>query len=363
MATRTLLRKLTLPYEAVKTVYAGDSEVRLYRNEITGAPQVGKRFDTLGLEEAVAVREATLLKTIRHPNVVPVDDVVRVEGYQQPMNVIELIMPYYPRGSVFDCFERGERFSIGRAVGMTVMTLQGLRELHEVHGILHRDMKSPNVFLTEDGGALVGDLGVAVPLDEDGKAEPLDSPRIWAPPETYTEEVVDVRSDIYQTGLLLQELTSGPFRYAATPDYFLDRIAERLHQGRRGVVNRDLAFAPEVPRRVRRIVNKAAAIRPGDRFASAREMADALRRAPLVDWTLIVDDPDRKVWQGTTPQQPDRDFRVEAERRKRDGAWRLKGSQRVTAWRRVVEDVISPTLDDRAARLFFDRMVDIATSR
>ena len=47
---RTELRKLTLPYAALETVYQGDCEVRQYRNELTGQLQVGKRIDILGMD-------------------------------------------------------------------------------------------------------------------------------------------------------------------------------------------------------------------------------------------------------------------------------------------------------------------------
>jgi hypothetical protein len=75
-AERSLIRTLTLPYESVKTLYEGDSEVRLYRNELIGELQVGKRYDTLGLESTVLVNEGQLLKRINHLQVVPVRDVV-----------------------------------------------------------------------------------------------------------------------------------------------------------------------------------------------------------------------------------------------------------------------------------------------
>ncbi|HTC71558.1 MAG TPA: protein kinase, partial [Solirubrobacteraceae bacterium] len=280
--TRTLIKTLTLPYESVRTLYVGDCEVRLYRNEITGALQVGKRLSTLGLEHTVAVREATLLKTITHPNLAEVSDVTRVEGYDPALDVIEIIMPFYERGSVFDCFERGERFSVGEGVEITSMALRGLAELHEVHGIVHRDIKSPNVLLSENGRGLVGDLGVAVPLNEDGKCEALDSPRLWAPPESYVVGQIDQRADLYQMGLVLHELTSGPLPYDATPRYLLDRIASRLLRGSRGVVGADIEPAPWVPRGLRRVISKAVALSPDGRYPSARAMNDALRRAPFV---------------------------------------------------------------------------------
>jgi serine/threonine protein kinase len=360
--TRTLIKTLTLPYESVRTLYVGDCEVRLYRNEITGALQVGKRLSTLGLEDTVAAREATLLKTINHPNLAEVSDVTRVEGYDPALDVIEIIMPFYERGSVFDCFERGERFSVGEGLEITSMALRGLAELHEVHGIVHRDIKSPNILLADNGRGLVGDLGVAVPLDEAGKAEALDSPRLWAPPESYVVGLIDQRADLYQMGLVLHELTSGPFPYDATPRYLLDRIASRLLRGSRGVVGADIEPAPWVPPSLRQVIRKALALSPDGRYSSARAMNDALRRVPFVDWTLVIDEPDRKLWEGTTVRRADRRFRVEATRRKRGNGWRLNGAQRLNAWRRVAPDVIATNLRGVEVRSLFDAVVAIATS-
>lgn len=357
--SRTLLKTLTLPYESVKTLYEGDSEVRLYRNEITRSLQVGKRIDTLGLEAVVAYREATWLKRIRHPNIVPVEDVTRVDGYDPSMNVIELIMPYYERGSVFDCFERGERFTIGQAVGNISNVLTGLRELHEVHRILHRDIKSPNVLLEGNRG-LLGDLGVAVPMEADGSGPALDSPRLWAPPETYVPGRADTRSDLYQVGLVLHEMASGPLPYAKEPDYLIEQIAKRLQRGSRAIRGSDLEPAPWVPPALRRVIRKATARRAHQRYPSARQMLDAVRRAPFVDWRLVCDEPDRRRWEGATPQRPDRDFHVEVVRRRR-GGWVVSGRQRKTAWQRARPDQIVDQPDGDGVKACFDEMVAIAT--
>jgi serine/threonine protein kinase len=352
------LRKLTLPYDNLRTLYEGDSEVRLYRNEITGVLQVGKRFDTLGLERSVAVREATLLRSIRHPHVVPVIDVVRVDGYQQGMEVIELIMPFYERGSLFDVMDSGERFPVGLAVDLAAMILLGLRELHEGREVLHRDLKLPNVFLSDTGSALVGDLGIAVPLAADGTAEPFDSPRAWTPPEAYDSGRLDVRSDIYQMGLLLLELLAGPLPY--DEDRFSpEPVAVRLSRGHRGLATADLHPPPWVSPRLRAVIRKATARRPVDRFPTVRLMADALRNAPLVDWHLLIDDPDRKLWEGAVARRPGRRYQVEAVRRG-DGAWRLSSRQRLTAWRRVSPDQILRDLTGPHATRVFDEMVAIA---
>jgi serine/threonine protein kinase len=262
VTARTLLRTLTLPYESLRTIYEGGCEVRLYRNEITGALQIGKRIDTLGLEEAVATREGKLLTTIRHPNLVPVLDVVEVSGYPTPMRTIELIMPYYERGSVFDAFERGERFRVGEARHLVADALLGLAELHDGHGILHRDLKSPNVFLDDEGALRVGDLGVAVPIEQDGAAEAYPEAQLYSPPETFTRGRVGVEADLYQMGLVLFETVNGPLPYGEYPRV---EVAARLQKGRRGPRPRDLRLRPHVPKRMRTVLNKALAVKPENR--------------------------------------------------------------------------------------------------
>jgi eukaryotic-like serine/threonine-protein kinase len=361
--SRTLLHTLTLPYESLRTTYGGNSEVRVYRNEITKELQVGKRIDTLGLEDAVATREATLLKQIRHPNVVPVLDVAEVSGYPAPMRTIELIMDWYPRGSLFDAFERGERLSIGDARRHASAALLGLAELHDSYRILHRDLKSPNVFLTDDGSLVkVGDLGIAVPMEDDGSAEAYRSAQLFSAPETFVTGRVSVRSDIYQMGLILLELASGPMPYAENP---LDEIAARLHRGRPGPRRRDLSLGPYVPRRMRTVIRKATCVDPAGRYGSAREMHDALAAVPLVDWVLTVDEHDRRVWEGRAANLPNRRFRVEAARARRGDGWRLTGQQYVSRWQRLtgLPDQIVPSLETTAAIGFFDAIVAMATNR
>lgn len=358
--SRTLIKTLTLPYENLRTVYEGCCEVRLYRNEITGSLQVGKRYDTAGLEHAVAVREATLLQQIRHDHVVPVWEVTRVDGYEQGMQVIELIMPFYERGSLFDAMERGERFSVQRAVDLASMMLLGLRELHEVRGVLHRDVKLPNVLLDDDGRALVGDLGVAVPLGDDGTAEPFDQPRAWTAPEAYGGGRLDVRADVYQAGIVLIELLDQPLPYEEAR-FGLEAVARRLAAGHRALTAVDLRPPVWTPPRVRSVISKATARRPEARFRSVRAMHDALRKAAVIDWARVVDEPDRQVWEGEARRRPGRRFQVEASRR-RDGAWRVAGRQQVTAWRRVLDDRLVPDLVGADAVRVFDEMVAISAT-
>jgi serine/threonine protein kinase len=277
------------------------------------------------------------------------------------MKVIEMMMPYYERGSVADALARGDRFSVAQARDHVLATLRGLGELHEVERVLHRDLKSPNVLLTGDGKlARVADLGVAAPMEADGTAEAYANAQLYSPPEAFTTHRVDRRSDLYAVGLLLFEMANGPLPWSAYDDRLF--MAERLARGRPAPLPRHLKPGPHMPPAMRRLITKALAADPDRRPASAGIMADSLAAVPLVDWTLISDDPDLRVWEGRSSTRPDRAYRIDAAARKR-GDTILTGMQRVGGWRRVVADQPVTNLADPATQTFFDQIVAIATRR
>ena len=359
-AERKFLTTLTLPYASIRTLHEGSSEVRLYRNELIGQHQIGKRYSPLGLESTLAVNEGQLLKEIRHKNVVPVEDVVTPSGYDPMLSTVELIMPYYERGSLTDAFERGERFTVAQAIHMMGGALLGLAEIHECYRVLHRDGKSPNLFISDEERLLVGDLGTAISMDEKGGGEALPFVQLYSAPEAFTTSRWERPSDLYQMGLVLHELASGPFPYDDEA-YSIEAMAERLKKGNRAVRPVHLEPEPWVPPRLRRVINKAIHPDPDRRFSNAKAMSDALENVPYVDWVEVITEPERRRWEGATVHRPDRRFAVEA--LSKGGPWVLTGQQYVTAWRRMSErpDEIVPSLRSSQAAAFFDSMLAIAT--
>lgn len=126
--------RLTFDFECLRSIPEGINEVRVWRSELLGCDLVGKRMDISFLEDDV-LPEARTLMSIDHRNVVPIRTAAIVSGYPSPMRVIEIITPYYPRGSITDALLRGEHFRCREAVAIVQATLRGLAELHEVHGI------------------------------------------------------------------------------------------------------------------------------------------------------------------------------------------------------------------------------------
>jgi serine/threonine protein kinase len=275
------------------------------------------------------------------------------------MKLIELIMPYFKRGSVHDALARGERFSVGEACLLVQAALCGLGELHEHHRILHRDVKSPNFFLGDDGTLKVGDLGVAVPMDEQGTAEPYPSIQMHTPPETYVLSRVDRRYDLYAVGVLLVELLNGGLPYE---EYLAADMEQRLRRGRPAIRTADLQPLPHVPARLRTIIRKAVSSKPEQRFSTAREMRDAIARAPFIDWRSVVTNDEQLVWEGESAQRRDRQFQVEAVKR-RNGQWTMTARQQVNRWQKFLPDLITSTPTGAEAEDFFDQVLKVAFSR
>lgn len=354
---RAHIATLRLPFDSARTLYEGTSEVRLYRNGITDVLQIGKRVSAVGAESAVVFREAQLLQSIRHPSIVPVHDVAVVQepGMDPLLKIIEMIMPYYPEGSIFDALTQGKVFSIGQSVRLVRETLSGLGELQEAHGLLHRDIKSANVFV-DDGHARVGDLGLAIPMHSDGSAEAFANVQMYTAPETCTVNRVTRATDIYGVGLMLHELLNGPLPYDA---YDREMLSARLDHGKRGIRTKDLRFCAHVPTRLRQVVTKAISLDPRDRYQTCRSMLDVLDRAPFIDWVQI----DQSRWEGTNPTNAAVRYRVEGRKMIRSGKWRLSGLRRVGSWVRCVEDQDVTSLDSRSAHQFFDQLVKQETTR
>ena len=329
---------LTLPYGVLQTVHNGASEVRVYRDLITGARQVGKRLSLLGRENNV-ITEVSVLRDISHPNIADVFVISEVAGKDPLLRVVEIMMPLYEQGSVLDAMIRDDRvFSVGEARDIVVRALRGLVHLHDQHRMLHRDIKPANLFLSSDGSIVkVGDFGETMRMDDAGTADPLLSPQLWTPPETFVGQRYGVTSDIYSMGLTLHELLSGHFPYIG---YDVDTLATRLGENRSAVFPRHLRPQSHVPRALQRIVRKAANLVPTNRYRTADEMLQALLRANFIDWAPPAAGDDLVVWRGT---YRNKELKMSA-RPVRGKGWRARCEHQTSGgWRQVRR---SPTVDD-----------------
>jgi serine/threonine protein kinase len=229
-------------------------------------PQCARRSDLV----ARLRNEWRALGQLQHPNIVAATDAGDTAD-QIPFFVMERLEgePLARR------LRREGRLSIPVALHIAASVLEGLAAAHEI-GIVHRDIKPPNVFLVRGGGVKLLDFGVAKfdnPAAQVVTAHgvAIGTPRYMSP-EQANGAPIDGRADLYATGLILFELITGqsPFEDARdTSDLIVAHLAREAP--------RLASLLPGVSPELDQIVARLLAKDPRDRPSNARELAAALR--------------------------------------------------------------------------------------
>jgi serine/threonine-protein kinase len=214
-------------------------------------------------------REARAIARLNHPNIVTVID--RGEFGKRQFIVFEHI----PGENLKEVVEREGQLPVAQALALTHQIARGLAFAHQ-HGVVHRDVKPQNVLLDESGTAKVTDFGIARSLDpgeELTQTGTLLGTSDYIAPEQASGEPIDARSDQYSLGVLLYELLTGAVPYPA--DSFMAVAMRHLRDPVPSVRER----RRDVPDRVDKIVVRAMAKSPADRFPSIEAMMGAIEGA------------------------------------------------------------------------------------
>ncbi|MFI5454257.1 MAG: WD40 repeat domain-containing serine/threonine-protein kinase [Isosphaerales bacterium] len=213
--------------------------------------------------------EATAAAGLSHPNIVAVHHVGDHAG--QPYIVME-----YVEGTSLAALAREHPLAAAQAAGYLLKVAEAVHHAHE-HGTLHRDLKPSNIIIDDRGAPRITDFGLARLLGGDSHltitGQALGTPS-YMPPEQADHKRGEVgpASDVYGLGATLYELLTGrpPFQ-AETPLETLklaietDPVSPRL-------------LIPKVPRDLETICLKCLQKDPLQRYASAQDLADDLRR-------------------------------------------------------------------------------------
>lgn len=211
------------------------------------------------------VREADALRRVNHPNV------VQVIGSATTDDGVPLIMMELLEGRTLEELVRREQITILRAVDITSAVLSALTACHD-RGILHRDVKPANVFITREGRIKLVDFGVARLSGHNETQRRLAIGTLaFMSPEQARGDAQGITVDVYGAGAMLYSLLVGDGPRRGEKD--LGKI------GREGVVPLTLV-APDLPASLAAVVDRSLSWECSERWPSARAFEEALRAIP-----------------------------------------------------------------------------------
>jgi serine/threonine-protein kinase len=219
-------------------------------------------------------REAKIVATLHHTNVVQVFD------FGETADEAYLVMEFIDGQSIKNALNSGPRFSLQQTQSVILSVLDGLHYSHS-QGVVHRDIKPANIMMTTDGRTKITDFGVA---RLEGSSVTQTGIMIGTPaymsPEQCLGLDVDLRVDIYSTGVMLYELVTG--RRAFEGD-----ITSIIYKILNTTLERPSLTNAGLPRALDAVIARAMARERTDRFSTAREFRDALMAA-FSDATVSV---------------------------------------------------------------------------
>jgi serine/threonine protein kinase len=284
----------TVSCEAV--IYFGKYEL-LSRINIGGMAEIVKARDTsVPRERLVAIKrilphlcddqqykamfldESRVLAQLEHASIIEAFEIGEID--ETPYIALEYIHGQDAR-ALFHETRRGEqRIPIAIACHIIARVCEGLHHAHEqtdasgqLLGIVHRDVSLQNILLSYDGDVKLTDFGIAVSAENVARTDlgVVKGKFGYMSPEQIKGAALDRRSDVFGAGICLYELLTGERLFSGENDY---KAVERV---------RNVDFEPpsalnrQVPSRLERVVMKALAKHPRDRYQSTNDLRRALQ--------------------------------------------------------------------------------------
>jgi serine/threonine protein kinase len=216
-------------------------------------------------------QEALAAGGLRHPNILRILDAGTFEGQHY------IVMDYVSGDTLADMIRKGP-VPPELAAELAAQIADALDYAHR-RGIIHRDLKPSNVLMDDDGRPLLADFGIAQAVGSGPRLTQtgamVGTPEYMSPEQSEGLRV-DGRSDIFSLGIVLYQMLTGrvPFT-ATTPAATLYQVVHKLPPPPR-------QLNPNIPSYLESIILRALAKQPEQRFANAREMAQALRERRIV---------------------------------------------------------------------------------
>jgi len=217
------------------------------------------------------LREIQITASLNHPHILPLLDSGAEDG------LLYYVMPYVSGGSLRRLLGGEAEVPLEAVLRVSEEVASALDYAHG-RGVVHRDIKPENILFNE-GLAVVGDFGIALAVSSAPRRKVTQTGAAvgtlgyMSPEQALGQATLDARTDVYSLGCVVYEMLLGgtPASWPGPEDVKLGRFQDLPVEHRRRL--------DRLPGRVEQVLARTLALRPGDRFLKAGEMARALASA------------------------------------------------------------------------------------
>ncbi|KAM9227257.1 serine/threonine-protein kinase Nek4 [Leptosomus discolor] len=232
-------------------------EVSLVRHQQDSKQYVIKKLNLKNAsnrERKAAEQEAQLLSQLKHPNIVTYR-----ESWQGEDGLLYIVMGFCEGGDLYHKLkeQKSKLLPENQVVEWFVQIAMALQYLHEKH-ILHRDLKTQNVFLTRTNIIKVGDLGIARVLENQyDMASTLIGTPYYMSPELFSNKPYNYKSDVWALGCCVYEMATLKHAFNAKD---MNSLVYRIIEGKLPPMPKD--YSPQLVEIIRTMLSKKPEERP-----------------------------------------------------------------------------------------------------